>query len=84
MIEEVTLKEVRDAWNEFNDLPKPWCGRDGIGGAPLYFYNARNAAWANYTKIRDHYMYHKKAITLTELNMKWYPRINGYMKSIDN
>lgn len=31
MIEEVTLSDVREAWNEFNTLPKPWAGEGGRG-----------------------------------------------------
>lgn len=78
MIEEVTLSDVREAWNEFNTLPKPWAGEGGRGGAPVHFYNARDAAWTNYTKVMDHYLYQIKAISLTDLNMKWYPRAAGY------
>ena len=84
MIEIPTLKDVREAWNEFNNLPVPSAGIacapgvPGFAGSPEHEYAARDAAWLTYTKVRDHYLYSIKRISLTELNSKWYRRESGY------
>lgn len=67
-----SLKDVRECWMTFSDLPLPWCGEGGRGGAPARFYKQREDAWIEYTRARDHYLYSIGKLTLNELNMVWY------------
>lgn len=51
MRELVTAKDVRIAWNAWNDLPKP-----ETSSSPQTF-NDREAAWVWYVKARDQLLY---------------------------
>ncbi len=81
MIDIPSLKDVREAWEAYARLPVPYINRDNVTGSPKHVYEAREAAWKEYTKVRDHYLYSVKAISLKELNQKWYPRESGYNSS---
>lgn len=80
-IRESTLKDMREAWEAFNAL-SPWSiGVKANAIMHTEYYKAREETWQEYCRHRDHYMYQKGAITLTELNFKWYRhklREDGY------
>jgi len=64
-----TLKEVRLAWLAFQQLGQPQ------SGSPGSHYRARDQAWREYCRIRDHFMYDMKALNLGELNRLYYPSL---------
>lgn len=82
MIEVPTVKDVRLAWKAFNDLPM-YLKKDMYreSASAVSTFKNREMAWLNYSKVRDHYLYSVGAISLTELNRKWYPRAAGYNQS---
>lgn len=62
----VSVKDVRIAWREFNDLPKPQIG------SPARYYEARETAWLAYTKIRDRYLYQIGTLRLPQTDVVWH------------
>lgn len=62
----VTLKDVRLAWDAFNDLPKPQ------HGMALHFFTAREAAWLSYTKLRDQLLYQLGTLRLPVAESVWH------------
>ena len=69
MIPKFDEAEVAAAWNTYNNLKTPEAGDRG------YVFKDRETAWKRYTFVRDHRLYELGLITLTDLNMKWYPRV---------